>query len=293
MLKTILLFIKFYLTNKGELFITDKLQYLYNWRKPIKPYAFIRVHNEIKTIDACLNSILPALKGGVIGFNSCTDGTKEYVLEFCKRYPQFIPVEYPYDLIPANDERYKEDELDINTRIDSYYNVVWDKLPKNEWIIKVDGDHIWDLEHLLKLCKLPVRKKDCVILNRINLHCIDNNVYISKHNPFLEPGDSWILYNHGNIKFSFSRGWKDNQFFAWEYLPLPRKKARKIYGILSNFHFPIVKQHRNDFNNNDWILLEEANIDKFIINKNMIGRIPLDMINPKRILKEFKKFNIK
>ncbi len=96
----------FYLGLSKRLRITEKLQNLYRWRRPIKPYAFIRVHNEIKTIDAALKSVLPVLKGGVIGFNSCTDGTKEYVLEFCKKYPQFIPAEYPYDVIPASNKLY-------------------------------------------------------------------------------------------------------------------------------------------------------------------------------------------
>ncbi|WP_272947983.1 hypothetical protein [Rodentibacter pneumotropicus] len=75
--------ILFYLGLSKRLRVTEKIQKLYYWRKPIKPYAFIRVHNEIKTIDAALKSVLPVLKGGVIGFNSCTDGTKEYILHFC------------------------------------------------------------------------------------------------------------------------------------------------------------------------------------------------------------------
>lgn len=293
MLKTIFSFLRFYSTNKGDLFITENLQKLYAWRKPIKPYAFIRVHNEIKTIDASLNSILSCLRGGVIGFNSCTDGSKEYILDFCKKHPQFIPAEYPYDLFPACDARYKEDNLDENLRLDSYYNFVWSKLPKNEWIIKVDVDHIWEAENLQKLCQLPIRKKDCVILNRINVHCIDNQVYINKERPLYEAGDSWILYNGEKVNFILHRGWEENKFFAWEHLALPRKKRRKIYGVLSNYHFPIIKQHRNNFNEAEWIPLEEFDFKKFFLEKNMQGRVPENMITSERILREFNKFNLK
>ncbi|MDP9501078.1 hypothetical protein ACNGTO_04395 [Bisgaard Taxon 45] len=291
MIKTFFSFLQFYLRNKGVLHISENMQKLYDWRKPVKPYAFIRLHNEIKTVDACLHSILPILKGGVIGFNSCTDGTKEYILEFCKKYPQFIPAEYPHYLIPANDKKYKEDNIDINSRLDTYYNFVWSKLPQNEWIIKIDGDHIWDLENTIKLCKLVIRKKDCVILNRINLHCVNEQVYIHKKVPLFEPGDSWLLYNNGKINFTFRRGWNDNEFFAWECLELPRKERRKIYGVLSNYHFPLVKSHRSNFNTEEWVLLQDYDLQKYIIENNMQGRVPDDMISTERIIAEFKKFN--
>ena len=77
---------------------------------PIEPWAFIRVKNEIITIDSCLKSILPAIKKGVIGYNDCDDGTEEYILEFCKQNPGFIPVKYPYSVYPPSHEIYKTEE---------------------------------------------------------------------------------------------------------------------------------------------------------------------------------------
>lgn len=94
----------FYRGKTQRIFITEKMLWLYRWRMPIKPYAFIRVHNEIATIDTCMKSILPAVKGGVIGFHHSDeedDGTRDYVLAFCKKYPQFVPVEYPHKVIGA------------------------------------------------------------------------------------------------------------------------------------------------------------------------------------------------
>lgn len=286
-MKNIIRFILFYLNISRRLYVTRKLQKFYSFRKPIKPYAFIRVCNEIKTIDACLQSILPCVKGGIIGFNSCTDGSKEYILDFCRKHPQFTPVEYPYDVIPACDARYKENIIPSENRLDSYYNWVWEKLPKDEWIIKVDADHIWLPQYLEMLLKLPIRKKDFIILNRINLHCDNNTCYINKKNPMTEVGDSWILYNK-NIKFLFTRGWEDNHFFAWEYLPKPSRN--RIYGVLTNYHFPIVKSQRDNFDKEQWIPLREFNFDQFIKDNKMQDRIPNEFINEQTILTHFKKF---
>ncbi|GHP94559.1 hypothetical protein VN1204_05520 [Helicobacter pylori] len=44
-------------------------------------------------------SMLPAIQRGVIGFNDCDDGSKEVILEFCKKFPSFIPISYPYEVM--------------------------------------------------------------------------------------------------------------------------------------------------------------------------------------------------
>lgn len=280
----------FYLGLSHRLRVTENMHKLYFWKKPIKPYAFIRVCNEIKTIDESLKSVLPILKGGVIGFNNCTDGTKEYVLEFCKKNPQFIPIEYPYDVIPANDKRYMSNDIDSNSRLDAYYNFIWDKLPKNEWIIKLDADHIWLPDILETLCRIPLRKKDCIILSRINVHCNNNLCYIHKKYPILENGDSWIIYNN-NIEFEFWRGWIDNEFCAYEILYLPKKERKKILTVCANWHFPIVKNQKNHFDPNEWILLKDFDIKSYIKKHKLTGRIPENMINESNILKSFERFN--
>lgn len=58
----------------------------------------MRVKNEARTLRASLDSILPAIQRGVIGYNDCDDGSEEIILEFCKSYPSFIPVKYPYNV---------------------------------------------------------------------------------------------------------------------------------------------------------------------------------------------------
>lgn len=286
-------FLSFYTRKKRKyLRINETMQCLYAWRTPIRPYAFIRVHNEIKTIDSCFKSILPVVKGGVIGFNSCTDGTKEYILAFCEKHPQFIPVEYPYDIIPACDFQYKNEELDYNICLDTYYNFVWDKLPKNEWVVKIDADHVFIPEYFSNLCRLPLRKEDCVILNRMNLHCHEGVCYLDASNPFCEIGDSWIIFNDHHVpKFSLDRGWENGAFYAWEMLSLPRR-SRFIYGVLSNWHFPRVKNHRNTFNPEQWIKMQDFNFQDYFIKMDMQGRIPTEMLDEEKILSAFNTFNL-
>ncbi len=68
-------------------------------KSPLNPWAFIRVKNEIVTLEESLFSMLPAIQRGVIGFNDCDDGSKEVILEFCKKFPSFIPISYPYEVM--------------------------------------------------------------------------------------------------------------------------------------------------------------------------------------------------
>lgn len=124
---------------------------------PIEPWAFIRVKNEIRTIEASLNSILPVIKKGVIGYNDCTDGTEEFILEFCKKNKGFIPCKYPYSVYPPSHEAYKV-EGEEEKKLAAYYNYVLSKIPKNEWIMKVDCDHIYDAEKLKKVFSLAKKK---------------------------------------------------------------------------------------------------------------------------------------
>lgn len=49
-------------------------------------------------MKASLKSILPAIQREIIGYNDCNDGSEEIILEFCKQYPSFIPVKYPYEV---------------------------------------------------------------------------------------------------------------------------------------------------------------------------------------------------
>lgn len=250
--------------------------------KPIEPWAFIRVKNEIRTIEASLNSILPAINKGVIGYNDCDDGSEEFILEFCKKNPGFIPCKYPYHVYPPSHEKYKE-EGEEEKKLPAYYNYVLSKIPKNEWLMKVDVDHIYDAEKLKKVFYLLKKPSDCVILSRLDLHYLNEKLYTFKDKEnFKAPLDMWII-NNSNLKFELFKTNK-SEFFACETLKV--KDRNIIFTQLTNWHFPCMKKER---------YIEDLNKLETFKNfkKNYLGlEITPDMLDEDRIIEECKKFKI-
>lgn len=234
---------------------------------PIEPYAYIRVKNEIATIDACLSSILPVIKKGVIGYNDCDDGSEEYILEFCKKNSGFIPYKYPYEIFGFDDPRLFEEKCDDRNKFYYYSNEVLKLIPKNEWIIKIDCDHIFDREKLENLMYLPMDNNDVVIITRLNLHCDGEKLYFIKYHPVLAEEDHWILYNN-NIEFVPML--YDKKYLV-EYLDISSRKL--IYSEVSNYHFPLIKKRRNSFNMNNLVEFDkfifEGLLDKYIKDNNL------------------------
>lgn len=252
--------------------------------KPIEPWAFIRVKNEIRTIEASLNSILPAINKGVIGYNDCDDGSEEFILEFCKKNPGFIPCKYPYHVYPPSHEKYKE-EGEEEKKLPAYYNYVLSKIPKNEWIMKVDTDHIYDAEKLKKVFYLLKKPNDCVILSRLDLHYLKEKLYVFKgKRNLIESKDNWIIHNH-NLKFILYSGYnEDGSYVGCETLKI--KNRNLIFTQLTNWHFPCIKKDRYIENLNKLEPFSEY------IKNYPKDKITFDMLDEEKILKKCKKFKI-
>lgn len=225
---------------------------------PIEPWAFIRVKNEIGTVKSSLESIIPVIKKGVIGYHKLSkeekdDGTIEYLKKFCEENKGYKLFEYNYEVIPANDKRYKNlDKVYREQRLDNYYNAVLENIPKNEWLIKIDCDQIYDTEKLKQSLYLPKKEDDVISLGRFNLHYDDGNLFYLKEDTLYDPGDHWILKNK-DIHFEFRSGNKNGKFFAWELLIFEKK--RKIYNTeVFSWHFPFIKNSRS---------ISEDKIEKF------------------------------
>lgn len=240
----------------------------------VKPYAFIRVCNEIDTIEASLNSILPVINKGVIGYHDCTDGSEEFILKFCSDNPGFIPFHYKKKLLPVNAEEYKKELPSDITTLADYYNEVLKFIPDGEWFIKIDCDHIYDTEKLKKLVCLPRSTSECIILSRLNLHYIRNKFFCIKSMPFFKGGDHWLIYKTPDIKFKMKIGFNNRgEFYAWEHLDISHLKW--IYTDLMNWHFPMIKKQRRNFIGlDDLILLKDfikkTNIKSLHISEEMI-----------------------
>lgn len=125
---------------------------------PRNPWAYIRVRNEAHTLRACLFSILPAIQRGVIGYNDCDDGSEEIILEFCEKFPSFIPVKYPYHVDIYNPEK------ECN-KFYAYCNYVLSVIPKYQWLVKIDVDHICEASKFFKSFYLIQKPWDMLIRN--------------------------------------------------------------------------------------------------------------------------------
>lgn len=216
-------------------------------KHPIKPYAFIRIKNEGITLKACLASILPAIDRGVIAYNDCTDNSERIILDFCKKHPKFIPFKYPHHVVPAHSNKYKNKVPEKNS-LDSYLNAALQKLPKNQWIIKIDGDEIYDAEKLKESFKLVKNTNDVIYYPRINLHTQKGKLYVVKcvgTANLINPKDHFLIFND-DIKFTMkvTNTFQGNKFRAYEHLMISKISNRKNAELLM-YHFPNLKKHRS------------------------------------------------
>ncbi|MCV3423000.1 beta-1,4-N-acetylgalactosaminyltransferase [Campylobacter lari] len=230
-------------------------------KSPLNPWAFIRVKNEVITLRASLESILPAVQRGVIGYNDCTDGSEEIILEFCKQYPSFIPVKYPYEVQIENPQSEEN-------KLYSYYNYVASFIPQGEWLIKIDVDHYYDAKKLYKSFYIPKKDYHVVNYSRIDFVFNDGEFYVCKYsgNILKTPGDHWLIKN---INLVWKEILVDGDTFNWNVVKSKTKKTRsyeilytknRIYFTteLNTYHFPFIKSCRkNDCNQLTWIGLDE------------------------------------
>lgn len=217
------------------------------------------------------------------------DGTIEYITKFCKENKGFILYKYPYQVIPASDERYKNlENVKIENRIGSYYNEVMKNIPNGEWVIKIDGDHVFDTEKLSKLMYLPKKDTDMIIFSRMNLHYKGDKLFYIKDNLICEPGDSWLFKKNNTWFDTITYYDKKGMFCAYEHIHY-NQKYNRYYTDLFNWHFPYQKSYRNIVDNN---LVPFSFLDKNVIVKyKLCYHIPDDMIDEERIIKYCKRFN--
>lgn len=248
-------------------------------KTPVKPWAFIRVKNEIPTLEMSLNNISTIITKGVIGYNECTDGSKEIILEFCKNNPSFIPYEYPHHIIPAHSEEYLRPH-DYKNTLAAYYNAVLELIPKNEWLIKIDVDHFYFKDVMDYSFHLPENETQCVVYPRLNLVRDYNNIWYVIN--YTNPHDQWLIYNK-NLSFKNKiQRLSDGSVRACEFLVWP-KACRYMYKTeCASLHFPYEKCRRNfpyDIKNlktfKEFIKSADKNdfndqaLDPFIIEKNI------------------------
>lgn len=259
---------------------------------PLNPWGFIRAKNEAPTLKASLHSILPAIQRGVIAYNDCTDGSEEIILEFCAKNPSFIPRKYPHKITLENPKT-------PQNMLHNYYNFALEAIPKNQWFIKIDCDHIYDAKMLYKTFYLAKSSKDCIIYPRVNFIVRYNQIFVQNNevNGYIEGGDQLLLCNN-NISFaprstSKSAQWinpnERQQNLISEIMVLP-KKLHYIHAPLMQWHFPAVKSRRVDFARH----LVVMELSEFRLkNAHLIGhKIPREYVSEEVILGLYSLFDL-
>ena len=250
------------LSNLFKTSVKDRLNDKQN-KEYIEPWAFIRVSNEIKTLETSLKSIVPTFKKGVIGYNDCTDGSEEVILSFCKNNPGFIPFKYTYNVRPPKTGK-EIINFPYEESLAGYYNKVLEFIPKGEWFMKIDVDHFYFQDILKHSFSLPKSKHDIVIYSRLELVRMGNDIRVYG---YIRPGDQWLIFNE-NVHFENKIDIKNNIYCETIIYP---KKFAKIRPECSNIHFPLEKNRRK-------ITQEEFNsLEKL---ENFIEHAPTEELSP-------------
>nr|WP_224328664.1 beta-1,4-N-acetylgalactosaminyltransferase [Campylobacter canadensis] len=272
-------------------------------KSPLNPWAFIRVCNEDITLKASLNSILGAIKRGVIAYNDCTDNSEQIILEFCKQHKSFIPAKYPHNIINTylnrtdgggwklfkTQDNYIQSGIDyknltpLENRLSTYYNFALSFIPKDEWFIKIDCDHIYDAQKLKECFKLITNDNQAVSIPRVNVLIENEQIYVDlyNNNNFLRDVGDHLLIKNKNLSFcdaGFSK--------LIEAYNLP-KEIKIIKGVqLNNIHFPYLKKNRA-YSHAKLIKLEEL-LASELANNPMINK---QILSKEFIMNAYKQFN--
>lgn len=106
--------------------------------------AFLRVKDEIKTIEACLNSIDGVFdRIVIIHSNEPDDGSVKVMKKWCSKRKNCEIHEYPHAVIPSHDKRYATNQFQIENSLAAYYNFGLSFFKPHEWVVKIDGDQIY------------------------------------------------------------------------------------------------------------------------------------------------------
>ena len=110
--------------------------------------AYLRVKDEIKTIEACLNSIDGVFdRIVIIHSNEKDDGSVAFMTKWCHARPYCEIHEYPYEVIPSHDIRNSQAPKFENT-LAAYNNFGLSFFEPEEWVVKIDADQVYFKERL-------------------------------------------------------------------------------------------------------------------------------------------------
>ena len=112
--------------------------------------AYLRVKDEIQTIEACLNSIEGVFdRIVIIHSNEKDDGSVAFMNEWCSKRKECEIHEYPHVVIPSHDKRYGE-KFQYENTLAAYNNFGLQFFEPEEWVVKIDADQVYIKDRLKK-----------------------------------------------------------------------------------------------------------------------------------------------
>ena len=192
-------------------------------------------------------------------------------------------------------------------KLSKYCNFALDKIPKNEWLIKIDVDHVFDAKRLFKSFYLAQNLLDVVYISRLHFLVKNNQVFLQKicdgyHlDDFYHLGeDHWLIYNK-NLEFEIWHPPGRTDLF-YEGLYIKREFRNFYYTELNNYHFPLVKDRtkiwehiKNDSDKsiNDIAIESAFALEEVKQSKLVDTRIDPKLLDKKKILEIYDNFNFK
>lgn len=131
-------------TGQGAAFDTKKSD-------KFRTAAFFRVKNEIKTIEAALNSIDGVFDHIVIiHSNEPDDGSVAVMQKWCAARLICEIHAYPHVVFPSHDSRYQSGDYRLENTLAAYYEFGLSFFEPDEWVMKLDGDQVYLTDQLKK-----------------------------------------------------------------------------------------------------------------------------------------------
>lgn len=224
-----------------EVFLGSKLYYSLKQLKNQKLsdsqdqfVAYVRVKNEIKTIEACLNSIDGAFdRIVIIHSNEPDDGSVDFMNKWCTKKRACEIHEYPHAVIPNNDIRLKGNPKYENT-LAAYYEFGLQFFKPEDWLVKIDADQVYikeELKHTFNLIKRKTKRRDNYLFGILGYNTMPRKGVLMKYKSLPKNGLGFDQYI---VKKKYIQGFTQEPY--WEKI----KIDTLTYHLFKNphwFHF--------------------------------------------------------
>ncbi len=193
--------------------------------------AYLRVKNEIKTIEACLESIDGVFdRIVIIHSNEKDDGSVAFMNKWCQEKNNLYSnakkllnkhsyceiYEYPYAVIPSHHKKYRG-KVPFENTLAAYNNFGLQFFDPEDWVVKIDADQVYLTEQLKQQVEFVREKGDPNIkYGLLGYNTFSwNNIFVKfKRVPFNgRSGDSYFIKRKHFKKFVHVGNYEGLQFY--------------------------------------------------------------------------------